>query len=104
MSTLTILVMGKGGVGKSSTVNSIIGERAVAVSAFQVFIVVSLCSRFIILLYFFLFSVVNHVCKYRMHSSCACCAGYLCMDTLLFLCSQKDQGLLWFHGPEQDSH
>lgn len=36
MSTLTILVMGKGGVGKSSTVNSIIGERAVAVSAFQV--------------------------------------------------------------------
>ncbi|KAI3511613.1 hypothetical protein L1887_18768 [Cichorium endivia] len=32
---LTILVMGKGGVGKSSTVNSIIGERAVAVSAFQ---------------------------------------------------------------------
>jgi GTP-binding protein len=35
MNTLTILVMGKGGVGKSSTVNSIIGERAVAVSAFQ---------------------------------------------------------------------
>ncbi|RVW34748.1 Translocase of chloroplast 34, chloroplastic [Vitis vinifera] len=35
VSTLTILVMGKGGVGKSSTVNSIIGERAVAVSAFQ---------------------------------------------------------------------
>lgn len=33
---LTILVMGKGGVGKSSTVNSIIGERAVTVSAFQV--------------------------------------------------------------------
>ncbi|CAN4123428.1 unnamed protein product [Withania somnifera] len=33
--TLTILVMGKGGVGKSSTVNSIIGERAVAISAFQ---------------------------------------------------------------------
>lgn len=33
--TLTILVMGKGGVGKSSTVNSIIGERVVAVSAFQ---------------------------------------------------------------------
>ncbi|CAH1441439.1 unnamed protein product [Lactuca virosa] len=32
---LTILVMGKGGVGKSSTVNSIIGERAVTVSAFQ---------------------------------------------------------------------
>lgn len=35
VSTLTILVMGKGGVGKSSTVNSIIGERAVTVSAFQ---------------------------------------------------------------------
>ncbi|KAM7499480.1 hypothetical protein LguiA_023894 [Lonicera macranthoides] len=35
VSTLTVLVMGKGGVGKSSTVNSIIGERAVAVSAFQ---------------------------------------------------------------------
>ncbi|PHU22378.1 Translocase of chloroplast 34 [Capsicum chinense] len=35
VNTLTILVMGKGGVGKSSTVNSIIGERAVAVSAFQ---------------------------------------------------------------------
>ncbi|KAK4353142.1 hypothetical protein RND71_028660 [Anisodus tanguticus] len=34
-STLTVLVMGKGGVGKSSTVNSILGERAVAVSAFQ---------------------------------------------------------------------
>ncbi|XAR71845.1 Small monomeric GTPase [Bertholletia excelsa] len=32
---LTILVMGKGGVGKSSTVNSIVGERVVAVSAFQ---------------------------------------------------------------------
>ncbi|XP_075638054.1 translocase of chloroplast 34-like [Castanea sativa] len=35
VSTLTILVMGKGGVGKSSTVNSIIGERAVTVSPFQ---------------------------------------------------------------------
>lgn len=35
VNTLTILVMGKGGVGKSSTVNSIIGERAVSVSAFQ---------------------------------------------------------------------
>lgn len=35
VSELTILVMGKGGVGKSSTVNSIIGERAVTVSAFQ---------------------------------------------------------------------
>nr|GEX65606.1 translocase of chloroplast 34, chloroplastic [Tanacetum cinerariifolium] len=31
--SLTVLVMGKGGVGKSSTVNSIIGERAVAVSS-----------------------------------------------------------------------
>ncbi|KAJ8748516.1 hypothetical protein K2173_003415 [Erythroxylum novogranatense] len=35
MSTLTILVMGKGGVGKSSTVNSLIGERVVNVSSFQ---------------------------------------------------------------------
>lgn len=35
VTTLTILVMGKGGVGKSSTVNSIIGERVVPVSAFQ---------------------------------------------------------------------
>ncbi|KAF5177487.1 Translocase of chloroplast [Thalictrum thalictroides] len=35
VNTLTILVMGKGGVGKSSTVNSLIGERVVAVSAFQ---------------------------------------------------------------------
>lgn len=33
--TLTVLVMGKGGVGKSSTVNSIIGERVVTISAFQ---------------------------------------------------------------------
>lgn len=33
--SLTILIMGKGGVGKSSTVNSVIGERVVAVSAFQ---------------------------------------------------------------------
>ncbi|KAL8552412.1 hypothetical protein ACS0TY_001197 [Phlomoides rotata] len=35
VNTLTILVMGKGGVGKSSTVNSIIGDRVVTVSAFQ---------------------------------------------------------------------
>lgn len=35
VSTLTILVMGKGGVGKSSTVNSLVGERVAAVSAFQ---------------------------------------------------------------------
>lgn len=36
MDSLTILVMGKGGVGKSSTVNSLIGERAVSISPFQV--------------------------------------------------------------------
>lgn len=36
MNSLTILVMGKGGVGKSSTVNSIIGERVVSISPFQV--------------------------------------------------------------------
>lgn len=41
VNTLTILVMGKGGVGKSSTVNSIIGERAVTVNAFQVFVAVN---------------------------------------------------------------
>ncbi|XP_018442792.2 translocase of chloroplast 34, chloroplastic [Raphanus sativus] len=35
VSSLTVLVMGKGGVGKSSTVNSVIGERAAAVSTFQ---------------------------------------------------------------------
>lgn len=35
VNTLTVLVMGKGGVGKSSTVNSILGERVAAVSAFQ---------------------------------------------------------------------
>ncbi|AES81044.2 translocon at the outer envelope membrane ofs protein [Medicago truncatula] len=35
VNSLTILVMGKGGVGKSSTVNSIIGERVVAISPFQ---------------------------------------------------------------------
>ncbi|KAJ0988427.1 hypothetical protein J5N97_006783 [Dioscorea zingiberensis] len=35
VSTLTILVMGKSGVGKSSTVNSIFGERVASVSAFQ---------------------------------------------------------------------
>lgn len=32
---MTILVMGKGGVGKSSTVNSLLGERVVNVSSFQ---------------------------------------------------------------------
>ncbi|KAF5743868.1 translocase of chloroplast 33 chloroplastic-like [Tripterygium wilfordii] len=35
LNSLTIIVMGKGGVGKSSTVNSIIGERVVTVNAFQ---------------------------------------------------------------------
>lgn len=34
--SLTVLVVGKGGVGKSSTVNSIVGERVTIVSAFQV--------------------------------------------------------------------
>ncbi|KAI4384696.1 hypothetical protein MLD38_002815 [Melastoma candidum] len=36
VNSLTILVMGKSGVGKSSTVNSVVGERAVVVSPFQV--------------------------------------------------------------------
>ncbi|KAL9430458.1 hypothetical protein AB3S75_025782 [Citrus x aurantiifolia] len=35
VNTLTILVMGKGGVGKSSTVNSVFGERVVTVNSFQ---------------------------------------------------------------------
>lgn len=34
--SLTVLVVGKGGVGKSSTVNSLVGERVTVVSAFQV--------------------------------------------------------------------
>lgn len=34
--SLTVLVVGKGGVGKSSTVNSLVGERVAVVSAFQV--------------------------------------------------------------------
>lgn len=46
VSTLTILVMGKGGVGKSSTVNSIVGERAVSVSPFQVLIIYSIYMYF----------------------------------------------------------
>jgi putative ribosome biogenesis GTPase RsgA len=40
-SSLTILVLGKCGVGKSSTVNSIVGERVAAASAFQVFYLLS---------------------------------------------------------------
>ena len=44
VSTLTILVMGKGGVGKSSTVNSIVGERVATVSAFQVMLFPGLIS------------------------------------------------------------
>ncbi|KAH9606415.1 hypothetical protein KSS87_015058 [Heliosperma pusillum] len=35
--SLTILVLGKGGVGKSSTVNSVIGERVVAVTPLGAF-------------------------------------------------------------------
>ncbi|KAE8685154.1 Translocase of chloroplast 33 [Hibiscus syriacus] len=35
VNALTILVMGKGGVGKSSTINSLIGEQVVRVTAFQ---------------------------------------------------------------------
>lgn len=37
-----MLVVGKGGVGKSSTVNSIVGERVTVVSAFQVLYLVEL--------------------------------------------------------------
>lgn len=36
METLTVLVLGKGGVGKSSTVNSMVGEKVTAANAFQV--------------------------------------------------------------------
>ncbi|CAN6700843.1 unnamed protein product [Malus baccata var. baccata] len=35
VNSLTVQVMGKGGVGKSSTVNSLLGERAVPISPFQ---------------------------------------------------------------------
>ncbi|VVB13272.1 unnamed protein product [Arabis nemorensis] len=35
VSSLTVVVMGKGGVGKSSTVNSVMNEKAAAVSTFQ---------------------------------------------------------------------
>ncbi|CAD5311508.1 unnamed protein product [Arabidopsis thaliana] len=35
MNSMTVLVLGKGGVGKSSTVNSLIGEQVVRVSPFQ---------------------------------------------------------------------
>ena len=61
MNTLTILVMGKGGVGKSSTVNSILGERAVTVNAFQVFVTVNL--GFLALSNLFYFLVMSHISK-----------------------------------------
>ena len=78
MSTLTILVMGKGGVGKSSTVNSIIGERAVTVSPFQVF------AAFILSLSWNIYFVLPF------------CALRICLYGLFVVChSRKDQGLLW---------
>ena len=67
VSTLTILVMGKGGVGKSSTVNSIVGERVTTVNAFQV--------------------LLRHVLSFRFGS----CQSNLCVVLLLdvVLCSLR---------------
>ena len=48
MNSMTVLVLGKGGVGKSSTVNSLIGEQVVRVSPFQVRNSVSLSLIFLI--------------------------------------------------------
>src|SRR5262245_29921657 len=47
--------MGKGGVGKSSTVNSLIGERVVAVSAFQVCSILDSSLVNVVVSWFFLF-------------------------------------------------
>lgn len=80
MSTLTILVMGKGGVGKSSTVNSIIGERAVTVSPFQVY-----AAFFLSLLW-------------KIYFVLPFCALRICIYGFFVVChSRKGQGLLWFH-------
>lgn len=67
--------MGKGGVGKSSTVNSIIGEKAVAVSTFQVFIACPL--------------------SYWLHNGVFvhCCVMFLKQVIFFFFDSRKDQDL-----------
>lgn len=66
MSSLTVLVMGKGGVGKSSTVNSVIGEKAAAVSTFQVLSLMLFSWLCYYLTFLFIFSY--KVCGFLLYS------------------------------------
>lgn len=61
MNSLTILVMGKGGVGKSSTVNSIVGERVVTISPFQVVFLLLFCLISLGLVWVWVFAFFNIV-------------------------------------------